>query len=128
MEHNTFIQRLSEFAELRKVKIPRSAGQREADTACDIFRNGETFIIDKDNNSTWAWEIKKLKPIIKPCEDCGKECKDRKVARTLYTFPERHWRQHCSSCNRVQDPETKQFDIFPIKAQNHFVALLKKKR
>jgi hypothetical protein len=126
MEQNKFFEKLSEFAELRKVKVAKSAGLREADTACDIFRNGETFIIDKDNNSTWAWEIKKLKPIIKPCEDCGQECKDRKVNKVLYTFPQRHWRRHCTGCNRVQHPDTGEFTLTPTQTPSYFVAWFKK--
>lgn len=126
MEHDIFIQRLQELAEIKRVKVPKSGGLREADTACDIFRNGETFIIDKDNNSTWAYEIKKIRPIIQNCSDCGKECKDRKITKSVYIFPKRHWRTHCSGCNRVWNPETKQFDLLPTQAQSHFTSWIKK--
>jgi len=126
MEHNTFIKRLEEVAEIKRVKLPKSAAYREADTACDIFRNGQMMIIDKDNNETCAYEIKRLKPIVKPCEDCGQECKDRRVNKSLYSFPIKHWRSHCSGCNRVKNPVTGVFDILPIQAQNHFVTFLKK--
>jgi hypothetical protein len=127
MEHNIFIKRLEEFAELKRVKVAKSGNVREADTACDIFRNGETHIIDKDNNSTWGWEIKRLKPIVKPCEDCGKECQDRRVTKSLYSFPTKHWRRHCNGCNRVQNPETGAFDLMPSQAQAYFLGWIKKK-
>jgi len=126
MEHNTFIQRLSEFAELKKIKVPRTPATREFEGSNEIFRNGETIVIDKDNNETWAWAIKRLKPIIKPCEDCGLECKDRKVNKTLYVFPQRHWRQHCTGCNRVQEPDTKQYTLTATQAQSYFVKWFKK--
>jgi hypothetical protein len=126
MEQNIFIKRLEEFAEIKRVRIAKSGNLREADTACDIFRNGETHIIDKDNNSTWAWEIKRLKPIVKDCEDCGKECKDRRVNKTLYSFPKKHWRRHCNGCNRVWNPVTRAFDLTPMQSAAHFTAWIKK--
>ena len=126
MKEDLFVQRLQELAEVRKVKAPRDPGARATDGHCDIFRNGETYLLDKDNNSTWAYEIKRLKPIIKPCEDCGVECKDRKILRSLYTFPKKHWRTHCNGCNRVKNPVTGVFDLLPMQAQNHFVAFFKK--
>ena len=126
MEHDKFIQCLESVAILRRVKAPRDTNTNLQEGANDIFRNGETFVLDKDNNSTWAYEIKKLKPIIKPCEDCGVECQNRKVSKSLYVFPQKHWRTWCSGCNRVKNPETGQFDLLPMKAQSHFVAFFKK--
>jgi hypothetical protein len=126
MEQNKFIKCLESVAILRRVKAPRDTNTKLQEGANDIFRNGKTFLLDKDNNSTWAYEIKRLKPIIKPCEDCGVECKDRKVSHALYQFPKRHWRRHCNGCNRVWNPETKQFDLLPMKAQSHFVTFFKK--
>jgi len=126
MKQDLFIQRLKELADVKRVKVPRNATTREFDGANDIFRNGQTFIIDKDNNSTWAYEIKRLKPIIKDCSDCGKECKDRRVTKTLYTFPKRHWRKWCSGCNRVQNPDSGLFDLAPVQAAAYFVKWFKK--
>ena len=126
MDQELFLQRLNDLAVLKRIKVAKSANVREADTACDVFRNGETLIIDKDNNSTWAWEIKRLKPIVKPCEDCGRECQDRIVTKSLYSFPQKHWRQHCNGCNRVQNPNTKEYTLMPMQAQACFITWFKK--
>jgi hypothetical protein len=127
MENNLFIQRLKELADIKRIKPPGSSGIRKGEESNEIFRNGELRSIGEDHNDTWAYQIKQLKPIVKPCEDCGVECKNRVVNKTLYIFPKRHWRTHCSVCNRVQNPETKQFDLLPMKAQSHFISFFKKK-
>lgn len=128
MNKELFLQRLEQLAELKRSKITRQPGcAHDPDSACDIFRNGETFIIDKDNNKTWHYEIARLKPIIKPCEDCGRLCEDRTTTKSLLTFPKRHWRTYCGGCQRVFNPETQQYDLTLSKAQAFFVTYLKQR-
>lgn len=125
MDKELFKQRLEQLAQLKpapKNRQPRNPDQLDV---CDVFRNGQTEIIDPKNNSTWALEIKEIKPIIKPCEDCGRECQDRKTTKTLYTYPQRHWRSYCGGCQRTYNPETKEFDLKPNQAGVFFLRYLK---
>lgn len=126
MKQEEFLQRLNEVAVLKQIKVPKSAGIREADTACDIFRNGQQLIIDKDNNSTLNYKIVRLKYQETACLDCGRLVQGQERTKTLYTFPQKHWREHCRNCNKIRDPETKQFDLMPAQAPNRFAAVLKK--
>jgi hypothetical protein len=111
MEQKQFIERLSSIAHLRRVKPPVTANIRSASEPNEIYRHGQSQIIDKDNNDTWNWTIKELKHQAKPCEDCGKQVINRRIWRRIFLKPERHWRTTCSGCNLTQHPETKQYAV-----------------
>jgi len=112
MDNEQFVKRLKELAQVKQVKTPANPAIRMPDEPEPIFRNGEEFVITKDHNPTLTYEIVKLNPIIKDCEDCGKQSvADRTVNRKLYDWPQRHWRLSCSDCRMHQNPETGLFSI-----------------
>jgi hypothetical protein len=127
MEHNRFIQQLQQFAELKPIKTAASAAIRESAEPAEIWRNGQLMQVDSSNNPTWGFQVKRLKTEAKACEDCGKECKNRTLNKTLYAFPKKHWRTCCTGCTKVFNPESKSFDLMPQHAQVFFTKFLTKK-
>lgn len=126
MKQELFIQLLEQYAELKFNREAVSSGEQTARTPVEIIeRQGEQFEVSTKNNPTWNVKIKQLKPIVKSCDDCGLEVKDRRVSATLHSFPQTHWRKNCHSCRQTQDPVTKQFTISTPSAQAYFTAYLK---
>ncbi|CAB5225733.1 hypothetical protein UFOVP758_10 [uncultured Caudovirales phage] len=128
MKQEEFIERLSQIAELTAFRPPTTASQpRSKEDLLVIERQGEQLEIDPKHNPTWAVIVKKFKPVVRACEDCGNMVKDRRVQTTLYSYPKPHWRSNCVQCRKTQDPETKQFDIPTQSAQPFFTAYLNKR-
>jgi hypothetical protein len=127
MDQKEFIHRLSEIAEVKIDKQPVSSGaQTNRLEPIQLERQGKIVEITSKENPTWGVVVKRLKPIVKPCEDCGEVVKDRRVQSTMYSYPKAHWRKNCVQCRKTQDPETKQFTIPTQSAQLYFTAFLKK--
>lgn len=125
MDHEIFLKRLQELAEIKFVRVPKTGATREAREPDLIYRGGQEFEISVDHNPTLNLVVKKLKPCIKNCEDCGRKVRDRVVNKALYSFPVKHWRRHCSSCDSVWNPQTGCFDIDFRSAQPFFTSLLR---
>ncbi len=129
MENELFIKRLQELAEVKRLKPPRHPNLREADSPEPVFRNGYEFVVTKDDNPTLSYEIVKLKPIVKDCEDCGKcSVENRSVQKKLYSFPYAHWRESCGHCKLTKDPETGEFSIPNNIVNPFFVRYLNSKK
>jgi ssDNA-binding Zn-finger/Zn-ribbon topoisomerase 1 len=126
MDNELFLKRLSELAELTQVKVPRTGNLREASDDNVVWRQGQPVLIDKKNNPSLSWQVKKLKTQAKTCEDCGQMVKDRRVTKSHYTFPKSHWRQQCWGCNKVKDPETGEYTVAPPLAQSRFISWFRK--
>lgn len=128
MDQKEFIDRLTQVAEITVVKPPVTSGQTQnKDDLLVIERQGELLEINPKNNPTWGVIIKKFKPIVKPCEDCGLIVKDRRIQMTMYSYPKPHWRSNCVQCRKTQDPETKKFTVPTQSAQPFFTSYLNKR-
>jgi hypothetical protein len=119
MDPELFKKRLEQFAELKQMKTPKTAAVRESDEPETIYRGGDEFTVEVDNNPTIGWGIKKIKSHIAVCEDCCRVVEDRVVEIKVYDCPELHWRRHCKSCKFSQNPYTKEYDL-TIK-RSHYV-------
>lgn len=128
MDHKDFINKLSEYAELKAIRPPITCSVRQAPEPDTVFRGGQEWLIDTKENPTLNIGIKRLKSQPRACEDCGLVVKDRVVTQTVYLFPKKHWRIACSGCRKVKNPETGDFDIEARRAQNHFTSILKEKK
>ena len=111
MDPKLFKQRLEQFAELKQLKAPKTAAIRQTGEPETVFRGGEEFSVDQDNNPTIGWGIKKIKPHVAVCEDCRRVVEDRCVEIRRYDTPVKHWRSHCKPCGMVENPYTKEFSI-----------------
>lgn len=56
----------------------------------------------------------------KPCEACGLIGQDRRIECKIYHTGGAHWRQRCSQCNKVLNPDTGCFDLDPGYAHIYF--------
>ena len=119
MNPDEFKACLEQFAELKQMRVPKTAAVREADEPETVYRGGEEFTVDLDDNPTIGWGIKKLKPHIAVCEDCHSVVENRVVEIKVYDSPELHWRRHCKNCKFSQNPYTKEYDL-TIK-RSHYV-------
>lgn len=115
MDPELFRKRLEEFAEIKQMKTPRSPGIRENDEPEIIFRGGEEFPVELNNNPTIGWGIKKLKPHVAVCEDCCEVVENRVTEIKLHQMPEAHWRKNCKNCMKTQNPYTGKFDLLSTK-------------
>ena len=64
-----------------------------------------------DDESAAFPTLEKFTPIPLPCDGCDKMVTDRRTEFKQYAFPERHWREYCSSCKHFRNPETGKFDV-----------------
>ena len=127
MDQKEFIRRISELADIAPAKEPTVSGEQTGRNKTEVFRNGKDIAIDPKANPTWGIIIKKIKSITKPCDDCGKRVKDRKLWTKLYTFPVQHLRTSCSGCNLTKNPETGEFSLNNTKVQPFFTSYLNKR-
>lgn len=111
MDPKDFLEKLNEYAEVKPIKPPKNGGTREADEPEEIVRQGQSFIIDKDTNPSWALEVKKLKTKPRDCEYCDKTVVNQIVNKRLLTFPVLHWRETCNICRMTKNPNTGKFDV-----------------
>ena len=64
----------------------------------------EEFEVPEDN-LTLAPIIDSLKPVERPCQlSCGKVVVDQKINMRLYPKPFKHFRTHCNTCMKWQNP------------------------
>lgn len=62
------------------------------------------------------------------CEDCEKFCEDgRIVHKKKYTTGQTHWRVRCVTCNRWQNPDTKQFNMTASSSMKFYARFYRKK-
>jgi hypothetical protein len=127
MDNEIFLHRLQQLVTIKPVKAARDPGIRPPEGSNTIFRNGTTFEIDKDSNSTLNWAVKSVNQTLRPCDDCGQTVNDRRINVRVVTFPERHWRRTCNHCRKTWNPETGQYDLTNASAQNFFVSWLKRR-
>jgi hypothetical protein len=57
--------------------------------------------------------IKKIKKAPVDCQDCGRHCENGRCleAKQHESRGVVHWRRHCVTCNRTQNPWTKEYDV-----------------
>jgi hypothetical protein len=55
------------------------------------------------------------------CPDCDKTIKQAKHTIRKYLKPEPHYRTRCENCFKVQDPETKQYELTTNSANRRFL-------
>jgi hypothetical protein len=127
MDPELFKQKLEQFAELKQLKVARSAGRAEATEPEVIERGGESFTIELDDNPTIGWGIKKLKPRIEVCSDCNKTVTNRVIQHKLYFIPEKHWRENCQNCQKIKDPFTNEFTVTTARSYAIYSAFLEGK-
>lgn len=120
MDPKVFLNKLNEYAELKPVRPARSGGVREADEPEEITRHGQSFLIDKDTNPSWAVQIKKLKALPRPCDYCDQMVINQKFNKRILHFPEMHWRESCSSCGLTKNPTTGKFDLTENRANSFY--------
>lgn len=126
MDDKEYLERLQEFAEIVPIKGAAIPREPEEDEVVTINRGGYSFQIDKNNNSTWGYEIKKMKPCENRCEHCGCQVTNQVIAMKWYHSPQEHWRKTCTSCKMTYNPITKKFDIPYQMSQQFFYEFLKK--
>lgn len=122
MDHDEFLKKLNEFAELKAIKPARNAGAREAFEDAIIQRHGKSLVLDYKNNQTWAYEVKKLKNQVRACDYCSNPVKNQIITKRYLNYPEPHWRESCNSCQMTKNPETGKFDIKKIQEQTVFAS------
>lgn len=126
MNPNEFYSKLSELAELKQTKVPKTPARREADDPDEVWREGRVIHLTKDNNPTLNWEIKKIKHQTRLCEDCGELVNNRIVELKICEYPKPHWRERCANCKMSRNPDTGQFDLTSTEASNTYRELLTK--
>ena len=127
MKQEDYIQLLEQYAEIKFNKASTISGEISSRVGDEVIeREGRKIAISNKSNPTWTIAVKRLKPIVKPCEDCGVVVKDRRVHTSLYAYPRPHWRSNCVQCRKTQDPITKQFTLPTVGAQVYFTAYLNK--
>lgn len=124
MDNELFLKRLEELAEITKVKATQVA-LRQTNQDGTVWRSGQEIAIDNKNNPTLTVAVKKLKHMVKDCEDCGESVVNRTVHIGLYAFPEKHWRKNCVNCRMTHNPDTGKFDIPFKQAQAVFTSKLR---
>ena len=111
MNADEFKQQIEKYAELKQVKTPKSPAIRENDEPEVIYRGGEEFSVDVDNNPTLTWAVKKLKPHVAVCEDCCQVVENRRIEIQRYSNPIPHWRRHCTGCDKGMNPYTGKYEL-----------------
>lgn len=56
-------------------------------------------------------ELKRIRPVPTPCEDCGLTVEDRRVTMSVRQTPVPHTRTVCSICQRYKNPNTGNYDL-----------------
>jgi hypothetical protein len=70
--------------------------------------------------------VEEIKPLLKPCEDCGAMV-DRKEEINLLQMPYPHWRRYCKGCSRYQNPDTGVFEFSDSKEINQYMRTKKRR-
>lgn len=120
MDPKQFYDKLKQYGELKQVKVPKTAARREADEPDTIYRHGQEFTIDEQNNPTRSLIYKCLHPKIEACEDCDQIVTDRVIHSKVYQYPIPHWRQQCQHCQLFQNPKTGVYDLTSQETSNAF--------
>lgn len=121
MEDKEFRRRLSEVAEW---KIPetltatttgeakKKRGRKSAEDEYMELR--ETMFRDEFGgvNLTYPPMLTKVKVVPSICGDCGVVCPEgQKKEIKFYISPVKHWKERCTTCDKVKNPETGKFDV-----------------
>lgn len=61
-----------------------------------------------------------VKGCVKPCEDCGRDCVNRRLEIKFIQRPKPHWRTTCVNCKLTQNPTTGLFEIKGSESQAFF--------
>ena len=126
MDTQEFHRRLSELAEIKKIKLAnRPIRSRNDEEPIEIKTPNLSVTLTATDNPTLGVEIKKVKNQIHKCDGCGDMVQGRIVERKLYEFPVMHWRDNCKKCNKSYNPQTDQFDLDTKTAQWHIGNILK---
>lgn len=108
MNHEEFLTKLLEHADLVKHKL-------ESNKDCEPIEinNAAVKVVVKGNkNPTLPLIIKKLKSQPRPCPDCGKIVKNRRIDIRVYqTGPVPHYRGNCNICQKTKDPYTGEWTL-----------------
>lgn len=123
MQDEEFKQLLTKIADWELPIVGQNGGPakpglrtRVTRVVTDEFGEEHTVeVYETDENDTVAPRIKKLFPITKPCDDCGRMATDRKVTMKKHGLdgPRPHWRGKCSACGMHRNPWTGEFNIHP---------------
>jgi len=120
MEHNEYLRRLKELAEVDWVKAPTTSNIKDPDEPDRIFRQGLEFELSKDHNPTRTLAITEIKNSIKACEDCGIQVSNRRVEMKLNTSPAKFWKVRCVNCNLCQNPDTGEFNLTASQLRKYY--------
>lgn len=126
MNNEEFIQRLSELAEIKNIKLAKKPIRSRFDEEpIEIQTPERSLILTGTDNPTLGVEIKKVKSQYVECDGCGQMVQGRVVERKLYEFPKLHWRDNCKKCHKSYNPETDCFDLDTKTAQWYIGDILK---
>ena len=114
MDKKVFRQWLESVAVIKDRKPVRNAGQRVPEEwVTEIDENGEEIEVKvpiKMENETLGFDLVEIKKQPKACElGCGNIICGQVIEKRVYTFPARHWRTKCVTCNKYLSPEGDQF-------------------
>lgn len=71
--------------------------------------------------------VKEIKDELRPCGDCGRLKRGRKIHSKVMQTPCAHWRHQCLGCRMYKDPATGVFDIHLSEAESFFRRYYKQK-
>jgi len=72
-------------------------------------------------NHTIPVILKRIRQKRKPCEDCPRLVKDRRLEATCILKPIRHWIQKCVNCDQYLDRDTGEYNLTWMQAHNRAV-------
>jgi hypothetical protein len=111
MDKFKFRQRLEELAEIRDRKPGKSPTHnrlaRETVTEIDEL-TGEEIEVEREvtENPTLGFDLVKVKDRAAVCElGCGDIVTNQLIERKLATYPHKHWRTRCATCDHYVSPD-----------------------
>jgi hypothetical protein len=114
MDNEEFKRRLTEVAEWTTPKVKFDPTSRRRLKSGDP-EAPELEFVQKYGlvHESMPPEIKKIKNAPVDCEDCGQHCRNGRCveAKLHESSGVAHWRRHCATCNRTQNPWTKEYDL-----------------
>jgi hypothetical protein len=72
-------------------------------------------------NRTIPVILKRIRQKRKPCEDCPRSVKDRRLEAHCILKPIRHWIQKCVNCDQYLDRDTGEYNLTWMQAHNKAV-------
>lgn len=119
MDNEQFLQKLTELADWHRPQVgpsggtsvlKRKVGPKPQFSSLDEPEEEEVLGADGPNETVGP-VICELKSATRPCEDCGKTVKDRRVLCRYHDDIVPHWREQCRSCMAYRDPFTGEFTL-----------------